>query len=89
VVDSDFELGALHQRLEEELAGYARPIFIRLQREMQITGTFKHRKVDLVEEGFDPDRISDLLYFRDPEEQAFVTLDRPVFERIVNGEVRI
>ena len=89
VVDADFDLRGLHDALTRELAAYARPLFIRLQQQMEITGTFKHRKVDLVQEGFDPDRVPDLLYFDDPEEGAFVTLDRAVYERIVDGRVRI
>ena len=36
------------------LPPYARPIFLRLRPEMEITGTFKLRKVELVKDGFDP-----------------------------------
>ena len=89
VVDSAFDLGALHRTLAQELAPYARPLFIRLTRTMEITGTFKHRKVDLVEEGFDPSRVPDLLYFADPDAEAFVSLDTAVYQRITGGEVRI
>ena len=32
---------------------------------IEITGTFKHRKVTLVEEGFNPAVIKDALYFLD------------------------
>jgi len=89
VVDSSFDLGALHTALRRELAAYARPLFIRLQQEMQITGTFKHRKVDLVADGFDPAKIPDLLYFDDPESGAFTPLDKAIYERITSGRVRI
>jgi fatty-acyl-CoA synthase len=89
VVDSDFDLRALHATLARELASYARPLFIRLQREMQVTGTFKHRKVDLVEDGFDPKLVPDLLYFDDPEEGGFVPLDGSIYERVISGQVRI
>ncbi len=89
VVDPDFDLKGLHDAVHRELATYARPLFIRLQREMQITGTFKHRKVDLVKEGFDPEAVPDLLYFDDPEERAYVTLDAAMNERIRSGQVRI
>jgi fatty-acyl-CoA synthase len=89
VVDSSFDLRGFREAIHRELASYARPLFIRLQREMQITGTFKHRKIDLVKEGFEPDRVPDLLYFDDPEQGAFVTLDAPVYERITSAQVRI
>ena len=35
--------------------------------EIEITGTFKHRKVELVKQGFDPAAITDPLYFLDGE----------------------
>ncbi|MEP1906271.1 MAG: long-chain-acyl-CoA synthetase, partial [Nitratireductor sp.] len=68
---------------------YAQPLFIRLQREMEVTGTFKHRKVDLVKDGFDPDAISEPVYFNDPKANKFVLLDKPLYERICAGEVRV
>jgi fatty-acyl-CoA synthase len=89
VVDNSFDLKRFREATHRELAPYARPLFLRLQQEMQITGTFKHRKVDLVKEGFDPERIPDLLYFDDPEQGAFIPLERPVYERILEGKVRI
>ena len=89
VVDPDFDLQSLRGALHRELAPYARPLFIRLQQEMEITGTFKHRKVDLVKDGFDPERLDDRLYFDDPEQSAFVTLDPPLHQRITSGQVRI
>ena len=89
VVDNSFDLAAFREGVHRELASYARPLFVRLQQEMEITGTFKHRKVELRAEGFDPEAIPDLLYFDDPEAGAFVPLERPVHERILAGKVRI
>jgi fatty-acyl-CoA synthase len=89
VVDDSFDLRALHEALEQELATYARPLFIRIQPEMEITGTFKLRKVDLVKDGFDPGQISDQIYFAHPKEGAFVRLDPDLHEQITTGQVRV
>ena len=89
VTTPDFDIDALSGLVEEGLASYARPIFIRILPEMEITGTFKHRKVDLVREGFDPAKLSDRLYFRDPEKGRYVPLDVGAFERIESGQIRI
>ena len=89
VTTPEMDLDALGLRIETELASYARPLFVRLLPEMEITGTFKHRKVDLVREGFDPARIADPLYFRDPEKGVYVPLDPGVYERIQSGQIRI
>ena len=41
----DFD--ALHAHVHDSLPAYARPLFLRLQRQTDTTGTFKFRKVDL------------------------------------------
>jgi fatty-acyl-CoA synthase len=89
VTNGDFDIDALSGVVEEGLASYARPIFIRILPQMEITGTFKHRKVDLVREGFDPAQLSDRLYFRDPEKGRYVPLDINTFERIESGQIRL
>ncbi len=90
IVSSDgIDLEKFHAHLEKQLPEYAQPLFIRLQREMEVTGTFKHRKVDLVKEGFDPETISEPVYFNDPKAKQFVLLDKPLYDRICAGEVRV
>jgi fatty-acyl-CoA synthase len=56
---------------------------------MEITGTFKQRKVDLVRDGFDPRRLSDPIHFLDPETRRYVRLDTDLFERIGCGQIRL
>jgi fatty-acyl-CoA synthase len=89
VTREGFEIEELGRHVERELAIYARPLFVRLLPRMEITGTFKHRKVDLVREGYDPDRISDPIYFRDPQQGTYVPLDGELFRRIESGEIRV
>jgi len=62
VVNGDFAIDDLPARLKARLPHYAHPIFLRLSPQIEVTGTFKQRKVDLVREGFDPAAISDPLY---------------------------
>jgi len=62
VVDGDFVIDDLPARLKARLPPYAHPIFLRLSPQIEVTATFKQRKVDLVREGFDPVAISDPLY---------------------------
>ena len=89
VTNDEFDIDALSRLIEEGLASYARPIFVRILPQMEITGTFKHRKVDLVREGFDPAKLSDGLYFRDPEKGRYIPLDISAFERIKAGQIRL
>jgi fatty-acyl-CoA synthase len=89
VVKEGFDLEALHAHLAKELPAYARPLFLRLRTEMEVTGTFKHRKVELVAEGFDPATVSEPLFFAEAEKGRFLPLDRTLFERIQAGDVRL
>jgi len=83
------DLKALHTHLRTNLPDYARPLFVRIQGEIEMTGTFKQKKVDLVKEGFDPSKISDAIYFNDPQAGAFVLLNPALHRRIEQGEVRL
>jgi fatty-acyl-CoA synthase len=71
------------------LPDYARPLFLRLRRQLEITATFKHKKHDMVNEGFDPGRITDPLYVFDRAQGAYVVLDRDRFAAIESGAMRL
>ncbi|XP_022110822.1 very long-chain acyl-CoA synthetase-like [Acanthaster planci] len=68
---------------------YACPKFLRIMKEMEITGTFKHKKTDLAREGFDPNVISDPLFFMDVEKKTYAPLDKDAMRRIVFGKARL
>jgi fatty-acyl-CoA synthase len=90
IVSKDkLDLKNLGQHLEKSLPVYARPLFLRLTGNIEVTGTFKQKKIDLVKEGFDPAVIKDDLFFFDSEKGAFVQLDKPLYERIQSGGVRL
>lgn len=89
VADQSLSLDELYSHVTRQLAAYARPLFLRVRPELDTTGTFKHRKVDLVREGFDPAAISDPLYFRDDARGGYVPLDPRLYEEIVAGRARL
>jgi fatty-acyl-CoA synthase len=88
VVRENFDLGGFRDHLTEHLPPYARPLFIRICGKLDMTGTFKARKTDLVREAYDPAATADALYFYDPRCQEFVSVDAEVFARIQSGEMR-
>jgi len=87
VVDGDFNLEELPTRLKS-LPAYARPIFLRLSPRIEVTGTFKQRKVDLVREGLDPSAIADPLYFLDPDSGRYERLTPERYADIVECRIR-
>ena len=88
VVDGDFNLEQLPARLKA-LPFYARPIFLRLSPRIEVTGTFKQRKVDLVREGMDPSAISDPLYVLEGESGRYERLTPELYAEIVAGRVKL
>ena len=67
---------------------YARPLFLRLAREIVTTETFKPKRRVYVEEGFDPKLVQDPLYVFDRDQQSYVPLDANRYEAIRNGTTR-
>ncbi|MBL9096990.1 MAG: long-chain-acyl-CoA synthetase [Alphaproteobacteria bacterium] len=83
------DLAKFKAHLDKNLPAYARPIFLRMQGEIEVTGTFKHRKVELVKEGYDPRAVKDPLYFLDPITSNYVPLTPELYDRILAGEIRL
>ena len=75
--------------MQEQLPKYSVPLFIRISEEIEKTGTFKYKKVDLAKEGFDPDIITDQLYFASMEDDKYINLDKDLFSKINNQEIRV
>jgi fatty-acyl-CoA synthase len=89
VAAANLDLAALHRHVHEKLSPYARPLFLRLQKEIETTSTFKQRKVDLVRDGFDPARTADPIFFDDPRRGAYVRVDSALFQEIQSGAIRL
>ncbi|MBL8549777.1 MAG: long-chain-acyl-CoA synthetase [Hyphomonadaceae bacterium] len=85
----DFDLAGFHAFAARELPAYARPMFVRLKQDIETTGTFKYRKVDLVRDGFDPSALTDPIYFDNPETKVFEPVTPKLFARIQSGAIRL
>jgi fatty-acyl-CoA synthase len=88
VTKHGLDLPGFRKYLIDRLPHYARPLFLRIRNEMDVTGTFKYTKTDFVREGYDPAATDDVLYFNHPQRQAFVRLDKTLYDRIQVGEIR-
>jgi fatty-acyl-CoA synthase len=89
VTDDRFDLGKLSDHLARRLPAYACPAFVRLCAVLDSTETFKQKKQDLVRAGFDPNRITDPLFYRDPKSGDFLPLDAAGYARISDGTIRL
>jgi len=87
-VEGEPDLAEIAARMRS-LPDYARPVFLRVTRRLEVTATFKHKKRDLAGQGFDPGLIADPLYVFDRAQDAYVPLDRQGFAAIQSGAMRL
>jgi fatty-acyl-CoA synthase len=88
VVEEGFDIAALSAHVERELPPFAQPVFLRILPKIDVTGTFKPRKVDLVAEGFDPTLIKGPVYVKDPK-KGYVKLTKLGYEKILTGVTKL
>jgi fatty-acyl-CoA synthase len=88
VVDAAFDIKALDEYVKRELPAYAQPLFVRVLPELDTTGTFKVRKMDLVADGYDPLKVKGPLFFHDAR-RGYVKITKSVFEKIAAGNVKL
>jgi len=80
---------ALALHLTGILPAYAVPLFIRVQAAQETTGTFKYRKVELKQEGFDPERISEPLFVLVDRARGYEPLTHDVHQHIQNKSIKL
>lgn len=80
-------LDELNEGLAKRLPKYARPIFIRLLREIQLTETYKMKKKQLKEEGYNPHLTADRLYYYCAKQDKYLQLTKNVYQAIISGEL--
>jgi fatty-acyl-CoA synthase len=89
VAEEPLDLEGFRKHLASHLPSYARPLFLRIRNEVEVTGTFKYSKTDLVRQGYDPIATTDRLYFDSSESEAFTPLDKALYDRIQIGNIRL
>ena len=86
---NELDLTAFRTHLIRRLPSYARPLFLRIGDEMEVTSTFKYKKTDLVRQRYDPAATAAAIYFNHPEHEAFVRLDEALYNRIESGQIHV
>ncbi|KAL3865946.1 hypothetical protein ACJMK2_043290 [Sinanodonta woodiana] len=76
---SDDILKMIFNHCVKNLPFYAQPVFLRFPKDHTLTLTFKQHKVELVKEGYDPDIVTDPLFFRDDVNQTYSPLTKESF----------
>ncbi len=88
-IDGSFDLIRFKSHLDEHLPRYAQPLFLRIIAKLELTSTFRPRKADFVQQGYDPGTIRDRLYFNDFARSQFVALDASLYADMVAGCIKL
>jgi len=56
---------------------------------MNLTGTLKLKKDELLSTGYDPDATADAIFFNDFNAQVFVPMDGALYRQIKSGNIRL
>lgn len=83
------DIEQLYKQLENVLPSYARPLLIRLTKEIEVTSTHKVKKVNLAKDGYDIDKVSDPMFFYDSSKKSYVPLTAEIHLMIRDGTARV
>jgi citronellyl-CoA synthetase len=83
---AELDIDGFSTYVNEQLPAYARPVFLRIQRDIDTTGTFKMVKGDLRKEGYDLEQVSDVIYVLKPRSSSYELLDPEFSATLRAGE---
>jgi len=84
ISDKNFDFKKFWDFAKEKLPSYARPVFLRVSKEIQMTGTFKHQKAALRKEGYNPNVVKDPLYFYENDKHTYSPLTQGTYDYVIS-----
>jgi len=85
--DESLDFKEFTDKISKSLPSYARPVLVRIVKQLDMTGTYKMKKVDLQKEGFDVTRVSDKIYVL--YNGNFTLLDNELYSKLTSGQLRV
>ena len=76
-----FDAKNFYDYAASHLPRYAMPQFVRINKEMDMTGTYKLRKVDLQKQSYNPDLFDDQLFVIDEKDKCYVSYSIAALEK--------
>ncbi|MGB1139798.1 MAG: long-chain-acyl-CoA synthetase [Halioglobus sp.] len=83
--ESSLDLESFSAHVRAQLPSYARPVFLRIQSDIDTTGTFKMVKGQLRKEGYDLGAVQDPLYVLKPGSDTYEPLDEAFAAEVKAG----
>lgn len=86
--DNTLDISTVSDGLKKALPSYARPLFIRKLNQVELTGTYKLKKLDLQKEGFNVELIKDQMYYCNSN-GLYQELTLEAYNDILSGKIRL
>ncbi|XP_060556323.1 long-chain fatty acid transport protein 2-like [Ruditapes philippinarum] len=87
-VITEKELSVISTHCQQSLPVYAIPMFLRLKwGELDMTSTIKQSKVKLKEEGFNIEKVTDILYYYEKPSKTYKQINKDVFKDISTNKI--
>jgi len=80
--EAHFDPQAFYLLAEQKLPQYAIPLFVRVSEQSDLTSTFKLRKVELQQQGYDPENFEDPLFVMDKEKGSYLPFSAGTLEKL-------
>lgn len=80
------DLDSLSEHIRGNLPGYARPVFIRILKELPTTSTHKLQKNELRQQAYHLDKVQDDLLVLKPHADSYCRLDADFYDQIMQRE---
>ncbi|KAI9482511.1 hypothetical protein BDB00DRAFT_965736 [Zychaea mexicana] len=81
------DMAGFYSYLSKRLPRYAIPVFLRLVPTLSMTQTFKQQKVELRNQGMDPEKVKEDIYWA--QNNTYVPFEREDYGRITRGNVKL
>ena len=83
----DMDVESISSHIQQNLPGYARPVFLRLLTELPTTSTHKLQKNDLRDQAFHLDQVAENLLVLRPGDDVYTRLDSDYYDQIMQRSV--
>ncbi|XP_025832140.1 long-chain fatty acid transport protein 4 [Agrilus planipennis] len=82
-------INELSEGLRAHLPGYAIPLFVRVMHSVPMTGTYKLKKKELRDDGYDLNKVTDKIYFYNSKEKQYVRFTPELYEKLKEGKLSL
>ncbi len=85
----DFDHDQFSRFVVENLPSYSTPVFLRIQDELEFTGTHKLRKVNLRKEGYNIEIIKDPVFYWNNSAKKYKVFDKIEYQNLLKNKLKV